>query len=120
MQPRGSGTKQWTAVDEYFSGLLAPADPQLEAVLEANQKGGLPAIDVSPLQGKFLQVLMQLAQTRRVLEIGTLGAYSTILMARVLPEGGRIVTLEYNEHHAEVARANLQSAGVADRVDLRV
>lgn len=120
MAPRGSGTKQWTAVDDYFGGLLAPSDPQLAAVFEANKQAGLPAIDVSPLQGRFLQILVQIAQARRILEVGTLGAYSTILMARVLPEGGRIVTLEYNPHHAEVARANLQNAGVLDRVDLRV
>jgi len=120
MPPRGSGTEQWTAVDEYFGGLLAPADPQLDATLEANEKAGLPAIDVSPLQGKFLHLLVRMTQARRVLEIGTLGGYSTMWMARALPEDGRIVTLEFNPKHADVARENLKNAGLLDRVDLRV
>lgn len=120
MAPRGSGTKQWIAVDEYFGDLLAPADAALAAALEANQKAGLPAIDVSPVQGKFLQILAQGTRARRILEIGTLGGYSTIWLARALPEGGRVVSLELNPRHAEVARANLLSAGVLDRVDLRV
>jgi predicted O-methyltransferase YrrM len=110
----------WTQVDKYYGDLLAPADGQLEAVLLANEQAGLPAIGVSPLQGKLLEVLMRICGARRVLEIGTLGGYSTIWMARVLPSGGRIVTLEFDPHHAEVAQANLQRAGVADRVDLRV
>ena len=98
----------WTEVDRYFGDLLAPADEKLDAALEANRKAGLPAIDVSPLQGKFLHVLVQMAQAKRVLEIGTLGGYSTIWMARALPRGGRIVSLELEPKHAEVARANLQ------------
>jgi predicted O-methyltransferase YrrM len=110
----------WTQVDDYYGDLLAPADEQLEAVLIANERAGLPAIGVSRLQGKFLEVLVRICGARRVLEIGTLGAYSTIWMARALPEGGRIVTLEFDPHHAEVAQANLQRASVADRVDLRV
>lgn len=84
------GKRLWTAVDRYFSGLLAPHDEPLEAAVKANREAGLPAIDVSPLQGKFLHVLVQMAQARRVLEIGTLGGYSTIWMARALPQGGRI------------------------------
>lgn len=110
----------WTAVDQYFADLLAPADAKLDAALNANRTAGLPAIDVSPLQGKLLQVLVQLIRPQRVLEIGTLGGYSTIWMARALAEGGRIVTLEYNPKHADVARKNLENAGLLDRVDLRV
>ena len=110
----------WTQVDSYYGDLLAPADEQLEAVLQANEQAGLPAIGVSPLQGKFLEILVRISGARRVLEIGTLGGYSTIWMARALPDGGRIVTLEFDPHHAEVAQSNLKKAGVADRVDLRV
>lgn len=110
----------WTQVDNYYGDLLAPADATLDAVLQANEKAGLPPIAVSPLQGKFLEVLVRISGARRVLEIGTLGGYSTLWMARALPEGGRIVTLEFDPHHAAVAQANLRRAGVADRVDLRV
>ena len=110
----------WIAVDEYFGGLLAPVDAQLEATLAANREAELPAIDVSPLLGKFLHVLVQIIQPRRVLEIGTLGGYSTIWMARGLPEDGRIVSLEFSPKHADVARKNLENAGMLGRVDLRV
>lgn len=110
----------WTAVDGYFGDLLIARDEKLDAALAANQKAGLPAIDVSRLQGKFLELLVRISGARRILEIGTLGGYSTIWLARGLPEGGRIVTLEFDPHHAEVARANLEHAGVLDRVDLRV
>ena len=107
-------------MDNYFACLLAPEDAPLRATLEANTAAGLPAIDVSPLQGKFLQLLVQMTRAQRVLEIGTLGGYSTIWMARALPPGGRIVTLEFNPAHADVARANLLRAGLLDRVDLRI
>ena len=110
----------WTAVDGYFGDLLIARDEKLDAALAANQKAGLPAIDVSRLQGKFLELLVRISGARRILEIGTLGGYSTIWLARGLPEGGRIVTLEFDPHHAEVACANLEHAGVLDRVDLRV
>src|SRR5580658_5174113 len=110
----------WTQVDRYFSDLLIPADDTLDAVLKANEQAGLPAIDVTPLQGKFLEFLVRISGARRVLEIGTLGGYSTIWLARGLPEGGRIVTLELDPHHAQVARANLKNAGFLDRVDLMV
>jgi predicted O-methyltransferase YrrM len=110
----------WTAVDEYFGGLLAPSDEHLDAALKANREAGLPAIDVSPLQGKFLQVLVAMTRARRVLEIGLLGGYSTIWMARALPRGGRIVSLEFSPKHADVARANLKRAGLLRRVDVRV
>lgn len=110
----------WTAVDNYLGDLLAPADEQLDAALQANRAAELPAIDVSRLQGKFLQVMVAITQPRRVLEIGLLGGYSTIWMARALPQGGRIVSLEFSSKHAEVARQNLAHAGLLDRVDIRV
>jgi predicted O-methyltransferase YrrM len=110
----------WTQVDRYFGGLLIPSDDTLDAALRANELGGLPSIDVTGLQGKFLEFLVRISGSRRVLEIGTLGGYSTIWLARALPEGGRVVTLELDPHHAEVARANLHNAGVLDRVDLIV
>ncbi len=110
----------WAAVDQYFGGLLAPSDEHLAAALKANRDAGLPAIDVSPLQGKFLHVLVQMTQAKRVLEIGLLGGYSTIWMARALPRGGRVVSLEFSPKHAEVARGNLRRAGLLGRVDVRV
>ena len=108
----------WIQVDRYFSDLLVPRDEALAAVLQANKQADLPAIDVSPLQGKFLEFLVRISGARRVLEIGTLGGYSTIWLARGLSDSGRIVTLELDPHHAEVARPNLQIAGVSDSVDL--
>ena len=110
----------WTEVDRYFCDLLAPADEKLDAALAANRQASLPSIDVSRLQGKFLDLLVRVTGARRILEIGTLGGYGTIWMARALPEGARIVSLEVNPRHAEVARANLLNAGVLERVDLRV
>ena len=110
----------WAQVDRYFGDLLVAADDKLDAALLANQKAGLPQIDVTGLQGKFLEFLVRVSGARRILEIGTLGGYSTIWMARALPDDGRIVTLELDPHHARVARGNLQNAGVLDKVDLRV
>jgi predicted O-methyltransferase YrrM len=110
----------WSAVDNYFGDLLIPVEANLDAALAANQKAGLPPIDVTRLQGKFLELLVRISGARRILEIGTLGGYSTLWIARALPAGGRIVTLEFDPYHAEVARANLLNAGVLDRVDLRV
>ena len=112
--------KQWTAVDRYFSETLVPSDPVLDAALQANTKAGLPAIDVAPNQGKFLQLLVQLRGARRILEIGTLGGYSSIWMARALPADGRLTTLEFSPKHAEVARANIARAGLEKIVDIRV
>jgi len=112
--------KQWTAVDRYFSETLVPSDPVLDAVLKANAKAGLPAIDVAPNQGKFLQLLVQLRGARRILEIGTLGGYSSIWMARALPADGRLTTLEFSPKHAEVARANIARAGLEKIVEIRV
>jgi predicted O-methyltransferase YrrM len=111
---------QWTAVDRYFVERLMPADPVLEAALEANTAAELPCIDVSPVQGKFLYLLAFTKGARRVLEVGTLGGYSTIWLARALPEDGRLVTLELNPKHAQVARANLERAGVSSKVEIRV
>jgi len=115
-----SGKPLWAAVDRYFGELLAPADEHLKAAQKANRKAKLPPIDVSPVQGKFLHVLVRITQAKRVLEIGTLGGYSSIWMARALPEGGRLITLEFEPRHAEIARANLRGAGLSDRVDVRV
>jgi predicted O-methyltransferase YrrM len=117
---RKNSQSLWTEVDGYLGGLLAPHDQALNATVKANRQARLPAIDVSPLQGKFLHVMVQLTRAKRVLEIGLLGGYSTIWMARALPRGGRIVSLEYSSKHAEVARANLKRAGVLNRVDIRV
>jgi len=111
---------QWTAVDRYISDLLLPTDPILDAALEANRAAGLPAIDVSPVQGKLLQLLARSQGARRILEIGTLGGYSTIWLVRALPPDGRLITLEANLKHAEVARANIKRAGLDHLVDLRV
>jgi predicted O-methyltransferase YrrM len=111
---------QWTEVDRYITDRLLPADPILDAALAANAAAGLPPIDVAPNQGKLLQMLAQLRGARRILEIGTLGGYSTIWLARALPTGGRLVTLEADPKHAEVARANIARAGLMDRVDVRL
>jgi predicted O-methyltransferase YrrM len=111
---------QWTAVDRYFSDLLVEPDPALEAALRASAEAGLPAINVSPNQGKLLMLTARMCGARRVLEIGTLGGYSTIWLARALPPPpqGKLITLEVVPRHAEVARANIERAGVADRVKL--
>lgn len=110
----------WRAVDAYIAGKLLGDDDALAAALANNEANGLPPIDVSAAQGKMLFLLAQIAGARRILEIGTLGGYSTIWLARALPEGGELVTLEIEEAHARVARANLDRAGVSDRVDIRV
>ena len=112
--------EQWSAVDEYVAGLLAPHDPALEAALSASEAAGLPAIQVSPPQGKLLYLLARSIGAETIIEFGTLGAYSTIWLGRALPEGGRLVTLEADSGYAEVARANIIQAGLGDVVDLRV
>lgn len=109
----------WEEVDRYFADRLA-ADDRLAGVLRANEAAGLPAIDVSPLQGRFLQLIARAIGARRILEIGTLGGYSTVWLALGLGEGGKVVSLEYHPQHAEVAQANVERAGVADKVDVRV
>jgi predicted O-methyltransferase YrrM len=112
--------ESWTEVDAYIVGKLLPADAALDAAMERNRAAGLPAIDVSAAQGKFLHLLARLADAKTILEIGTLGGYSTIWLARALPDDGKIVTLEYSPAHAAVARQNLEAAGQGDKVDLRV
>jgi predicted O-methyltransferase YrrM len=112
--------KDWAAVDRYLNGALLPADPVLDAALAANAAAGLPEIDVAPNQGKFLHLLARLRGARRILEIGTLGGYSTIWLARALPDGGSLVTLEFEPKHAKVATANISRAGLAQVVDIRV
>ena len=116
----GMSDPAWEAVDTYIGDLLVNEDDGLRAVHEANAAGGLPAIDVAPNQGKLLHLLARLAGARTVLEIGTLGGYSTIWLARAVGPQGRVVTLEFAPHHAEVARTNLERAGVGDRVEIRV
>src|SRR5216683_8416032 len=111
---------QWAAVDRYFSEQLCLSDPILDAVMAANKAAELPAIDVAPNQGKLLQLLAQLAGARRILEIGTLGGYSTVWLARALPANGRLITLELDAKFAAVARANIARAGLADVVELRL
>jgi predicted O-methyltransferase YrrM len=113
-------TSDWKRVDAYIGERLLPPDPALDAALAANAAAGLPAIDVSPAQGRLLNILVRMVGARRILEIGTLGGYSTICLARALPEGGRLVTLEAVPKHADVARENIAGAGVADRVELIV
>ncbi len=110
----------WTAVDRYLTDLFVPPDAALEAALAASAAAGLPDIQVSPIQGKFLHLLARLQGARSILEIGTLGGYSTIWLARALLPGGRLVTLEYEPKHAEVARVNIVRAGLADRVEIRI
>ncbi len=111
---------QWTAVDDYMTGALLAPDQALDQALAASDAAGLPAIAVAANQGKMLMLLAQMVGARRILEIGTLGGYSTIWLARALPEGGRLVSLEYEAKHAEVARKNIAAAGLADKVDVRV
>ena len=110
----------WTAVDDYITGLIVPADTALDAAQEASRAADLPAISVSAAQGKFLHLLARIQGARRILEVGTLGGYSTIWMARALPPDGRLVTLEFDPKHADVARANIARAGFSSLVELRV
>jgi predicted O-methyltransferase YrrM len=110
----------WTEVDNYIGDLLVPRDAALAAALKASEVAGLPGIQVSPTQGKFLHLLARLMGARNILELGTLGGYSSIWLARALGDKGRLVTIESNPKHAEVARANLAFAGLSDRVELRV
>ena len=112
--------EKWTAVDQYITDVLIPADVVLEEVVRANLLAGLPSISVSPPQGKLLHLLVKILNARNVLEIGTLGGYSAIWLARALPSGGRLVTLESNPKHVEVARSNISSAGLKDVVDVRL
>jgi len=110
----------WSAVDGYVTDLFQLSDPDLEAALKATAEAGMPAINVAPNQGRLLEVLARSQGARRILEIGTLGGYSTIWLARALPEGGRLLSLEFEPKHAEVARANLARAGLDGIVEVRV
>jgi predicted O-methyltransferase YrrM len=111
---------EWAAVDDYIADRLLGEDRHLADALAANAAAGLPAIDVSPAQGKFLYLLAKAETARRILEVGTLGGYSTIWLVRALPADGKLITLEIDPHHAEVARANLDRAGLGSKVDVRV
>ena len=108
------------AVDHYISDLLKPADSIINATEKAIVDSGIPQISVSANQGQFLQVMAKTAGARKILEVGTLGGYSTIFMARALPPGGKLVTLEIDPKHAEVARQNIERAGLAEKVSIRV
>ncbi|MGV9193470.1 O-methyltransferase [Microbacterium sp. MC2] len=108
----------WRAVDRYFSDTLVGHDPALEAAVARQQDAGMPAIEVAPVNGKFLHLLARIAGARRVLEIGTLGAYSTTWLARALPADGTVTTIEAEPAHARIARTNLDAAGVGDRVEI--
>jgi len=110
----------WTAVDDYITSSVVGHDPVLEGALERSAAAGLPAISVSPPQGKLLFLLARAMRARRILELGTLGGYSTIWLARALPRGGRVVTLELEPAHAAVAADNVRRANLARRVDIRV
>jgi len=112
--------ERWAAVDQYIGAHLLSDDPVMDAVVEANAGAGLPSIDVAPNQGKLLYLLALSKSARRILEVGTLGGYSTIWLARALPEDGQLVTLELAPKHAEVARANVDRADVGDKVEIRV
>ncbi|MGH7160674.1 MAG: O-methyltransferase, partial [Acetobacteraceae bacterium] len=111
--------KHWAEVDAWLAARLVPPDPALDAALAANAAAGLPAIDVSPLQGKLLYLLARITGARKILEIGTLGGYSTIWLARALPADGLVVTVEASPQHAAVARANFARAGLEARIEIR-
>ncbi|HET8889201.1 MAG TPA: O-methyltransferase [Candidatus Angelobacter sp.] len=115
-----TGQDQWSAVDSYITDLFFPSDPALEAALASSAAAGLPAISVSPTQGKLLHLLARIQGARRILELGTLGGYSTIWLARGLPADGRLISLEVSPKHAEVARANLARADLTGVVEIRL
>lgn len=110
----------WQEVDDYIADHLLPVDEALDAVLRNNEAQGLPPIDVSAAQGKMLNLIARMAGARRILEIGTLGGYSTIWLARALPDDGRLVTLELESDHARIASENLERARVSDKVEIRI
>src|SRR5690606_10794522 len=110
--------QQWSAVDNYMISELIPQDEVLEKVLENNQRAGLPEHDVAANQGQLLALFVRMTQARRILEIGTLGAYSSIWMARALPADGKLTTLEADPIHARIARQNIHLAGLDDRIEL--
>jgi predicted O-methyltransferase YrrM len=107
-------------IDHYLEDLFVPQDAVLKETLKDMERNGLPSINVSPNEGQLLYMLAKISGARKVLEIGTLGAYSTIWLARALPPEGRVITLEYSPKHAQVARHNLERAGLSDRVEVRL
>ena len=111
-------TRKWAAVDDYINGLFIPQDPGLEHALQTSERANLPRINVTPYQGKFLQMLARMRGARNILEIGTLAGYSAIWLARALPQGGRLVTLEADSLHAEIARKNISFAGLDATIEL--
>jgi len=110
----------WTAIDGYLTNLVIGDDPALDAALADSEAAGLPSVAVSPTEGKLLHLLARIRGARSILEIGTLGGYSTIWLARALPDDGKLISLEYENKHAEIAAANVARAGLADRVEIRV
>jgi predicted O-methyltransferase YrrM len=110
--------KTWKEVDQYFTAKLHKKDQLMNEVMKANEEAQMPSIDVSPSQGKMLHMLVKMKGAKRILEIGTLGGYSSIWMARALPENGSLITLEYSEKHAEVARGNIRKAGLENKVKI--
>jgi predicted O-methyltransferase YrrM len=114
------GQETWDAVDDYFEGELIGPDPVLAEALARSDKAGLPQIAVTASQGKLLHLMAKMTGARRILEVGTLGGYSAIWLARALPDGGSLISLEVEPKHAEVARANLEAAGLADKAQVRV
>lgn len=118
--PESAQERTWKAVDEYISGQLRAPDPALDAALEASDAAGLPPISVSANHGQFLMMLAQIHGATRILEIGTLGGYSTIWLARGLSANGKLITLEAKQKHADVALANIERAGLAGQVEVRV
>lgn len=115
-----SNENTWTKVDSYITDLLLPSDPILDEALQANKDANLPAIDVAPNQGKLLHLMAQIQGARRILEIGTLGGYSTIWLGRALPEDGQLISLELDPTHAKVASSNIARAGLSEKVEIRV
>jgi caffeoyl-CoA O-methyltransferase len=124
MEERGMNTENTRelleTIDEYIEHLFGTSDEVLEATLRDSRRGGLPEINVSPNQGRLLRLLVEIAGARRILEIGALGGYSAIHLARGLPEDGELISLELDEHHADVARNNVERAGLSDIVEVRV
>jgi predicted O-methyltransferase YrrM len=110
----------WTSVDNYINSLFVPSDDALDAALKASSEAGLPNIQVAPNQGKLISILAQTIGAKKILEVGTLGGYSTIWLARALPADGKLISLEIDPKHAEVARANVARAGLADKVEIRL
>ena len=116
----GMSEEPWLEIDRFITGLFVSPDPALDAALQASEAAGLPAIEVAPSHGKFLMLLAKIRGARRILEIGTLGGYSTIWMARALPDDGRLITLEADPKHARIARQNIERAGLGDKIEVRV